>query len=76
MAPSLVDQTVEDTKTSEVVWKKDKDQGNYKEAFSQSAATTNYETEINGSETQAPAKYPNYLPCKSDTIRHTIHDTI
>jgi hypothetical protein len=61
MAPSLVERTVDDV--AEKAWKKDRDQGSYKEAFSQSAATTNYETEINGSDTVIPAKYPNYLPC-------------
>ncbi len=62
MAPSLVERTVDDV--AEVVTKKDRAQSNYKEAFSQSAATTNYEAEINGSEKAPPAKYPNYLPCK------------
>ena len=62
MAPSLVDRTVDDV--AERVHKKDQQQGNYKEAFSQSAATTNYEAELNGSDKAPPAKFPNYLPCK------------
>lgn len=70
MAPALVERPVDNSNLSEAVWKKDKVQGEYKEAFSQSAATTNYETEINGSETQKPAKYPNYLPCKSTYPSH------
>lgn len=62
MAPSLVERTVDDV--AEKAWAKDKQAGSYKEAFAQSAATTNYETELNGSDTVAPAKYPNYLPCQ------------
>ncbi len=65
MAPALIDRTVGDA--AEATYKKNKDQENYKEAFAQSAATTKYETEINGSDTIAPAKYPNYLPCMHRT---------
>ena len=63
MAPSLVERTTVDN-TAEITYKKNKDQENYKEAFSQSATTTNYDTEINGSDTIKPAKYPHYLPCE------------
>ena len=66
MAPALIDHTVGDpTSVAEKEYEKDKRQGVYKEAFAQSAQTTNYETEINGSDTVTPAKYPQYLPCKS-----------
>lgn len=64
MAPSLVDRTLDDATEAERQYKKDKNQGAYKEAFAQSAASTKYDTEINGSDTIAPAKYPNYLPCQ------------
>ena len=63
MAPALVE-TLPNT-NAEVTYEKDKKQANYKEAFAQSAASTKYETEINGSDTIEPAKYPHYLPCKS-----------
>jgi len=66
---------------AEAVYKKDKNQGtNYKEAFAQSAKTTNYELEIRGSEKAAPAKYPHYLPYWDETkypplevFEHTEH---
>jgi len=35
---------------------------NHKEAFAQSAATTNYEAELNGTDKYPAARYPNYLP--------------
>ena len=63
MAPALVERTVDDNST-ENLYQKNKRQENYKEAFQQSADTTKYETEINGSDTITPAKYPHYLPCK------------
>lgn len=62
MAPSLVENGTNNT--AEVAYLKDRRQANYKEAFQQAADTTQYETEINGSETAPPAKYPHYLPCK------------
>lgn len=62
MAPALVENATNNT--AEVAYLKDKRQGNYKEAFQQAADTTSYETEINGSATVTPAKYPHYLPCK------------
>jgi hypothetical protein len=69
MAPARVDYTVGDsTEVAEKEYQKDKKQGIYKEAFAQSAHTTNYDTEINGSDTVIPAKYPHYLPCKSCII--------
>ena len=57
---------VETNNEAEREYKKDRKQGAYKEAFAQSTATTNYDTEINGDEAKGilPAKYPNYLPCK------------
>jgi len=39
---------------------------NFKEAFAQTPRTTNYETELNGADGVAPAKYPNYLPVWDD----------
>jgi len=71
MAPGLVE-TLADTNISErqaeQVYKKDQVQGaNYKEAFAQSAAATNYEAELKGTEKHAPAAYPHYLPYWDDT---------
>jgi len=46
---------------------KDKQQGvYYKEAFAQSAASTNYDGELKGSSRHPPAAYPNYLPYWDD----------
>lgn len=63
MAPSLVEVPTDNT-TAEKTFEKDKRQATYKEAFQQTANTTKYDTEINGSDTIIPAKYPHYLPCK------------
>lgn len=63
MAPALIDHTIVDG-TAEKEYLKHKKQEVYKEAFAQSAYTTNYEAEINGTPESAPAKYPHYLPCK------------
>ncbi|KAK5116079.1 hypothetical protein LTR85_009361 [Meristemomyces frigidus] len=67
MAPGLVetvaDRTV-DQKTEEVT--KDKRQAEYKEAFAQSAKSTNYEGELKGSAKHPPAAYPHYLPYWDD----------
>lgn len=65
MAPALievpqnssVDKVVD--KTADETWAKDKQTGNYKEAFAQSARTTNYEGELKGSDKHPPAAYPN-----------------
>ena len=66
MAPALIDHTIAgSTATAAKEYEKDKKSGIYKEAFAQSVHTTNYETEINGSDTVTPAKYPHYLPCRS-----------
>lgn len=61
MAPALIERTTEE---AERQYNKDKRQTTYKEAFQQAPDTTKYETEINGSDTITPAKYPHYLPCK------------
>ena len=69
MAPALIDNTIVDhtveNDSAEKEYLKHKKQEVYKEAFAQSAHTTNYEAEINGTPDSAPAKYPHYLPCKS-----------
>lgn len=66
MAP-LLDTPLKDV-SAEDLYKKDKNQGtNFKEAFQQSAKTTNYELEISGSEKSKPARYPHYLPYWDDT---------
>ena len=70
MAPALTTTT---TVQSEELYTKDRRQGaNYKEAFQQAADTTKYDVELQGSADGhwAPAKYPNYLPCRSK--RHTL----
>ncbi|RMY05690.1 hypothetical protein D0867_09946 [Hortaea werneckii] len=41
---------------------KNKRESTYKEAFAQSAATTNYDGELKGSAKHPPAAYPHYLP--------------
>ncbi|KAI6803509.1 TauD-domain-containing protein [Hortaea werneckii] len=51
-----IDQTAERLKTH------DKRESTYKEAFAQSAATTNYDGELKGSAKHPPAAYPHYLP--------------
>ena len=61
MAPARIEDDTIVVDEAEREYKKDKNTGVYKEAFAQSAATTNYENEING---ENPAKYPLYLPCK------------
>ncbi|KAF4552772.1 Alpha-ketoglutarate-dependent sulfonate dioxygenase-like protein 1 [Elsinoe fawcettii] len=40
----------------------------HKEAFAQSAATTNYDGELKGANGHAPAKYPLYLPVWEPTV--------
>lgn len=67
MAPSLVEtipvRPVESIEPpTEQIAAKDKSQGTYKEAFAQSAHTTNYEAELKGSAKHPPAAYPHYLP--------------
>lgn len=57
MAPALVENTV--GVDGDAQWAKNKNQSDYKEAFQQTADSTNYDIEINGSDTFAPAKYPN-----------------
>lgn len=68
MAPGLVenvaDRTV-DQKTQDVT-AKDQPQHVYKEAFAQSAKSTNYEGELKGSAKHPPATYPHYLPYWDD----------
>ena len=70
MAPGLVENLADRTASdqqAEQTYKKDKGQGaNYKEAFAQSAAATNYEGELKGSEKHPPAAYPHYLPYWDD----------
>lgn len=69
MAPGLVETTLTDhtvdQKKDEVV-AKDKLQASYKEAFAQSAKSTNYEGELKGSAKHPPAAYPHYLPYWDD----------
>jgi len=65
MAPALIETPVS-TAAAELTYTKDKRQGNYKEAFQQTSNTTNYDTEIHGSDTVVPAKYINYLPYWDD----------
>lgn len=66
MAP-LLDTPLKDV-SAEELYKKDKNQGtNFKEAFQQSAKTTNYDLEIHGSEKSKPARHPKYLPYWDDT---------
>lgn len=72
MAPGLVETVVDrdvphphDVKADEIA-AKDKLQGNYKEAFAQSAKSTNYEAELHGSEKHPPAAYTHYLPYWED----------
>lgn len=70
MAPGLVENLADRTtadQQAEQTYKKDKGQGTeYKEAFQQSGATTNYEGELKGSEKHPPAAYPHYLPYWDD----------
>jgi len=67
MAPGLIETVVDRTNDREAaqIAARDERQG-YKEAFSQSAATTNYEAELKGSSKHPPAAYPNYLPYWDD----------
>ena len=74
MAPALVDRTVDDRAEAEATYMKNKRQEIYKEAFQQSATTTNYDTEINGSDIVKPAKYPHYLPYWNDVRR--LHERV
>ena len=64
MAPALVETTTAQVTPAEVQWqKKEINKGRtHKEAFAQSAASTNYEGELHGTSKHAPAKYPHYLP--------------
>ncbi|KAK3719479.1 hypothetical protein LTR37_004337 [Vermiconidia calcicola] len=72
MAPALIESNAD--AVAEQTFQKDKNQGSYKEAFSQSSATTNYDTEINGSDTVEPAKYPNYLPSRNGSQLIVVKD--
>ena len=65
MAPGLIEAVVD--RQADQITRKDQLQGAYKEAFAQSAHSTNYEAELKGSAKHAPAKYPNYLPYWEDT---------
>jgi len=61
MAPGLIETVVErtgGTKTDGLQ--------SHKEAFAQSAHTTNYEAELKGTEKHPAAKYPHYLPYWDD----------
>jgi sulfonate dioxygenase len=63
MAPALIDDTLTDRSLAEKVAQKDRFQSvNSKEAFGQSANTTNYDVELKGDGKHAPAAYPHYLP--------------
>lgn len=64
MAPGLVENTLNDVSdVAEKEYIKDKLQSTEsKEAFGQSAKTTNYDVELRGDGKHAPAAYPHYLP--------------
>ncbi|SMR51145.1 unnamed protein product [Zymoseptoria tritici ST99CH_1E4] len=64
MAPGLVENTLNDVSdVAEKEYIKDKLQSTEsKEAFGQSAKTTNYDIELRGDGKHAPAAYPHYLP--------------
>lgn len=66
MAPALVETPTQQGAgpAAELEWqKKELNKGrSHKEAFAQSASTTNYEGELKGIDGHAPAKYPHYLP--------------
>ncbi|KJY01139.1 alpha-ketoglutarate-dependent taurine dioxygenase like protein [Zymoseptoria brevis] len=64
MAPGLVENTLNDlSDVAEKEYIKDKLQSTEsKEAFGQSAKTTNYDVELRGDGKHAPAAYPHYLP--------------
>jgi sulfonate dioxygenase len=65
MAPALI--SPEPQTSAEHVWRKDKLQSNdFKEAFQQGAATTDYDVELKGTDRFEPAKYPHYLPYWDD----------
>jgi sulfonate dioxygenase len=65
MAPALISDELQTS--AEHVWRKDKLQANdFKEAFQQGAATTDYDIELKGTEQFEPAKYPHYLPYWDD----------
>lgn len=66
MAPALISEPSVDN-VAETVYAKDKQTDGYKEAFAQSASSTNYEAELKGTGKYAPAKYPNYLPYWDET---------
>ncbi|KAK3669438.1 hypothetical protein LTR78_010698 [Recurvomyces mirabilis] len=68
MAPGLIETVVDhpvDTK-AEAVHARDQIDSTNKEAFAQSAKTTDYEAELKGSAKHPPAKYPHYLPYWDD----------
>lgn len=71
MAPGLVETTINNGSfLAEREHKKENINGagsGHKEAFAQSAASTNYEGELKGTGKFAPARYPNYLPVWEDT---------
>lgn len=69
MAPGLVETLPDQAGDGQAtdLYKKDKLQnGSSKEAFAQGTKTTNYDVEINGTESHAPATYANYLPYWDD----------
>jgi len=64
MAPGILEQQpVSETRN----FVKSEKLANHKEAFAQSAATTDYEGELKGIGKHAPAQYPHYLPVWEDT---------
>ncbi|KAK4555703.1 hypothetical protein LTR86_007456 [Recurvomyces mirabilis] len=68
MDPGLIETIVDhpvDTK-AEAVHARDQIESTNKEAFAQSAKTTDYEAELKGSAKHPPAKYPHYLPYWDD----------
>jgi len=66
MAPALISDDHSTDSVQAIKAKTAEISFNHKEAFAQTPRTTNYETELNGAEGVAPAKYPNYLPVWDD----------
>lgn len=69
MAPGLLEPVADRTIDTEPERKLNNDshETGYKEAFAQSAKTTNYEGELKGSGKHPPAAFPHYLPVWDDT---------
>ncbi|GAB7360724.1 hypothetical protein MBLNU230_g0600t2 [Neophaeotheca triangularis] len=66
MAPSAIHQPLSNGPLPSKTAPGNQSNASYKEAFSQSAASTNYENETKGTADYAPAAYPHYLPYWDD----------